>query len=301
MGKKEQLEEAMNRFLKDQTMENQNEMIRQMLLYVFFVPGVFPNGTTIEDMKPKRPGEKVTLPPEKRPFPAVIKNSNGEYYVPAYLDQAGIKADPKPEVVLQMPFLALADLTVRNPQMTGVAINPFTQNILMKRPGLEKLLRDMAPKKTPPATPLFKLETEIFPKELYRDPRSFMERLENEEGAFLIEVAENAGKGLSLPKLKEEDFSVMALNIRDALTLIRLDIPMENRPTKVCRIYLLLNEDGGDTAYYTVETVEGKQGTRIFHTDKKGKRSDAGEGPTEGAEMSRVLELYDELFGKEEA
>lgn len=312
MGKKENLEAAMNRFLQEQSPENQIAMVREIMSYVFFVPGVFPPGTDPKDLKPKNVGGKLVLPPEKRPFPAAIKNKDNEFFVPAYLDQAIIKGSPKPEVILQMPFIAMAELTVRNTQMTGIAINPFSQNILLKKDALQHMLNDFksmqaraagAQKKQEtksPVSPLFRLETEIFPKELYKDSRSFMERLEKEEGAFLLEVMEEAGDGLSLPSLDEDQFSVMALNIRDALTLIRLDLPEEQAKTKALRAYLLLNEDGGNTAFYTIETEEGRQGTKIMYADPKGKRTEVSEGPTEGVEMTRVLELYDELFGEGE-
>ena len=74
---RESLEEAMNAFLKEQNQETQAAMLKEFSAYSFFVPGVFPQGTDLSDLRAKLPGNKIRLPQDKRPFPAVIRNNEG--------------------------------------------------------------------------------------------------------------------------------------------------------------------------------------------------------------------------------
>ena len=86
---RESLEEAMNAFLKEQNQETQAAMLKEFSAYSFFVPGVFPQGTDLSDLRSKLPGNKIRLPQDKRPFPAVIRNNEGEYF----LKEAGYKEE----------------------------------------------------------------------------------------------------------------------------------------------------------------------------------------------------------------
>lgn len=289
---RESLEEAMNAFLKEQNQETQAAMLKEFSAYSFFVPGVFPQGTDLSDLRAKLPGNKIRLPQDKRPFPAVIRNNEGEYFVPAYLAQNEVKGEPKPQVIMQMPFSVIAGLAAGNPNVAGIAINPFKQNILLRRTALQRLSQKPGfVKATDPVTAARRrMETEIFPKAFFADPAGFTAALEKEEGEYLLNLLPEQEK--KLLSYQADQFSCMALNIKDDLTLIRLDLPKGKEKTVYARrAYLLFKEESKACAWYTVETGAGAE--RIMETKADGVRLDLGEAPTEGVEINRMMELFE--------
>lgn len=301
----EALEAVLNDFMADQSKENKIKMVNALLKTTVFLPGVFPPGTDLSKLpKPAKPGERLQLPKEAQPMPAVLKNGNGEMFLPAYTAQSEISTDPKPQIVMNVPFMALVTMALQNPQVNGIAINPFKQNILLKEPLLKALKADEdkrraagAKQMTPEQAKAFfrrKVETELIPQDLYADPKGFTEKLCEEQEKLLRCEYERVYKDPATCPYPESDFSVMPLNIRDGLLLVRLDLPPVKGAAPVAvRIYVLYAEEAGTADYYTIELTPERDVRKIGRVLSGGTYEDLGEAPVEGAELQRMLDLYD--------
>lgn len=317
--KKKELNDAMDAFVADQSQENKVRMVNALVRSVVVIPGVFPPGTDLSKLpKPGAPGMKVTLPKEMQPMPAAIRNKEGETFLPAYTAPEELPKEPKPLVVLNMPFMALATMALRNPEIVGIAVNPYKQNILLKEPLLKALKEDEerkkaagagsgAPQGTPPpmnpaqAKAFFrrKVEAELIPAELRKDPKTFTDRLCAEEGSFIRSIYEKVYKNPSDCPYGADDMSVMALGIREDLLLIRLDLPsVPKGALNAERCYILYSEETGRFDYYMIEKTPQNGVLKIGRVKPDGSYEEIGEAPSSGAELQRMLDLYD-FYAKE--
>lgn len=311
MDIKEKLRQAIDDFMTDQSKEHKIAMVNALLQTTVFLPGVFPPGVDLDSLpKPTKPGEKVQLPKGVQPMPAVLKNGNGENFLPAYTDQSLLPTDPKPKVVLNMPFMALVTMALQNKTVSGITVNPFQQNILLKEPLLKALKEDEAKRRaaasgakpqnltmTPEQAKAFfrrKVEVELLPQAFFADPKGFADALCAEGESVLRKQYERVYKNPADCPYPESEFSVMPLNIRDGLLLIRLDLPPVKGTAPVAvRAYVLYEEETGRADYYTIELTPQRDVRKIGRITSDGKYEDIGEGPVEGAELQRMLDLFD--------
>ncbi len=309
--KQEALNRLLDLFLQDQSRENKISMVNALLGSTVFLPGVFPPGTDLSALpKPANPGERLQLPKGLNPLPAIMKNKDGETFFPAYIGQELIPADPKPQVVINMPFMALVTMAISNPIVNGIAVNPFKQNVILREPLLKALKEDEAKRKaagavgpggklqmTPEQAKAFfrrKVETELMPKALFADPKAFTDALCADQEKVLRAQYERVYKNPADCPYPESDFSVMALSIRENLLLIRLDLPPVKVPQPVAvRAYVLYAEEENKADYYTIELTQEKDVHKIGRITADGRYEDIGEAPTEGAELQRMLDLFD--------
>lgn len=314
---RKELNDALEAFTKDQSRENKVRMVNAMLPMTMIVPGAFPPGTDLSQLpKPSNPGEKVPIPKEMRPMPAVLRNKEGENYIPAYASPEELPQDPKPAVVLNIPFMTLVNMALSNPMILGIAVNPYKENILLKEPLLKALKEDYDRKRAAagkggiagqPLTPaqakaFFRrtVEANLIPSEFRKDPKAFTDRLCEEEGVYLRSIYERVYKNPADCPYDPSDMSVMALSIREGLLLIRVDLPsIPKGALNAERIYLLYAEEEGRTDYYMIERTPEKNGLKIGRVKPDGGYEEIGEAPSSGAELQRMLDLYD-FYGKEE-
>ena len=312
--KKKELSNALEAFVADQSKENKVRMVNALLRSIVIIPGVFPPGTDLSKLpKPGAPGEKIRLPKEMQPMPAAIRNKEGETFLPAFTSPEELPKEPKPAVVLNMPFMALVTMALKNPTIMGIAVNPYKENILLKEPLLKALKEDEERKRaagagggTASGTPSamnpaqakaffrHKVEAELIPAEFRNDPKGFTDRLCGEEGAFIRSIYERVYKNPSDCPYSADDMSVMALGIREDLLLIRVDLPaVPAGALNAERCYVLYSEENGRTDYYMIEKTAEKGSMKIGRVKPDGSYEEIGEAPSSGAELQRILDLYD--------
>ncbi len=304
---REQLNQVLDAFLKEQTNEKKAEMINVLVKTRLFVPGKFPDGTDLSQFKPTKPGETKPLPADVKPLPALLKNKEGSLFLPVYTDQTLIPAEMKPQVVMNMPFMALVNMALNEKlHLDGMAVNPHTQNVLIKQKMLQALKeQDQKRRQQKPKTIRVtgeqakvllrqKTEFDVIPKALYQDPKAFMDAVVEEGEQYLCNFyAKNFQNPEQCP-FKEDAFSTMVLNIREDLQLVRIDLPEEKKPIPVAfRAYVLYDEEQNRADYYTIEYA-GKAGEHHMSRFTPNGREDFGEAPVEGAELQRILDIYDD-------
>lgn len=311
-------EDLIHIYKEDAVKENLNALIHQVQRTVFLIPAMMPKDVDVEELKKKAQTEKVMLPKEARPIPCLLKNSEGVTYLPMYTKKEEIPAEPKYDILLNLPFHACLTFAL-NPSMNmeGMAMNPFSDNLLLKKKLLEmiqknneeraKALKEAQENGTLPkpgakqvkVTPdqyrimmRQKAEFHDMPLRMFKEKNTFMEKLCDEKESFVNELYAGAYSQRELYPYKESDFEVMALNINADLLLVRLDAPAISAPVPMClRIYFTQNPNTDEVHYFYIETGKEKDVKTLCEIDAEGKRAAHGEAPVEGAEIQRIIDL----------
>ena len=106
------------------------------------------------------------------------------------------------------------------------------------------------------------------------------------------QIFANSYKESKLYPFTEEDYSVMALDIAEDLTLIRIDLPDKKMAPTLCyRIYITFNPTTKKAGYYTIEMTKEKDVHLLGEVLADGKHTDHGNAPVEGAELQQIMDL----------
>ena len=193
----------------------------------------------------------------------------------------------------------------------GVAINPFTDNLIFKMPlvlriqAVEKKRRELAKqggepkKKTLQLTPEQYLQFErrqfefgFLPKRFFEQGQAFMDELCEKKEEYIDQLFEEAYQEKRRYPYLPEDFSVMVMNIAEDLLIVRVDLPAQDMAApSFLRIYLAWNEVAGSGRYLTIETVKDSKERKLGELTLDWKKVDHGVAPVEGAELQYVIDL----------
>ena len=302
-----ELEKMMKVYLEERSIENLNIVLSGLRFAHLFVPAVFPEGTDLSFMKNIEHGTRFQLPKDVQPVPSILKNAKGEKYLPLYTRKERIPKDQKFHTILEVNFRGSYLVALKeDSKIEGLAINPFDENILLKNALLEKLKAQddkmIAQQKVINISPeqyfdlLRKgLEFQAIPRMFFADPAKFTDEFCKEKEKFIYDLYVNAFPKKPEAPFEETDFEFMALNVREDLLLIRVDLPEKGLNSGLChRIYLVWNENAKKAYYFTIEKTPKKEERAMGRVDEDGKRIDCGEAPVEGAEIQRILDIIDE-------
>ena len=279
----DKLEEAIKAYVADHTKENLGIVLNLLRPTKLLVPAML-----------KAPNQ---------PVPCFLKSGTGETFLAAYTSKEQIPAEPKSQAILSMPFPACNDMIVKEElNLMGMVINPFTDNLVLKKELVEKLheadqkiMQTKQVKMTPEQFNVFvkkQVEFGILPKRLFSEKESFVNRLCEEKEAFINRIFAETYKEAKLYPYSEADYSVMALEIAPDLTLIRVDFPESGIVPPLCyRVYITYDPIARKAGYYTIEKMAepGKRLLGGFTED--GSHINYGEAPVEGAEIDRIMTL----------
>ena len=175
----DKLEEAIRVYLADRTKENLAAVLNLLRPTKLLVPAML-----------KAPNQ---------PVPCFLKSTNGEQFLAVYTSKEQIPTEPKSQAILSMPFPACNDLVVKAElDLTGMVINPFSENLVLKKELIEKLheadqkaMQTKQVKMTPEQfNVLVKKQVEfgILPKRLFTEKDSFVNQLCEEKEAFVNQI-----------------------------------------------------------------------------------------------------------------
>lgn len=280
----DKLEEAIKEYATERTKEKLTEILNLMRATKLLVPAM--------------------LQAPDQPIPCFLKSSSGEQFFVIYTSKAQMEKAPKSQAILNMPFPACNSVAVKPElNLTGMVINPFTDNLVLKMELVQKLheaderiaKQPKQVKMTPQQFQTFmrqQVQFGVLPKRLYTEKAEFMHKLCEEKEAFVNTIFAEAFKEPKLYSYTEEDYSVMALDIAEDLTLVRLDLPeKEMTPPLCCRIYLTYNPQKDEAHYYTIETTAQKEVHLLGEVSADGKHISHGNAPVEGAELQEIINL----------
>ncbi len=263
--------------------------------------------TMLNLLRPTRMLVPAMLQGPNQPVPCLLKDQEGNQFLAVYTSRGQIPEEPKSQAILSMPFVACNDFVVK-PELSlgGMVINPFTDNLVLKRELIEKLheadqkasqVRQV--KMTPEQFRVFvrrQVEFGIFPKRLFDEGEAFVEQLCEEKEAFVDQIFAEACKEPKLYPYTESDYAVMALDIAEDLTLVRIDLPEKGLVVPLCcRVYVTFNPLTKKAGYYTIEmaqdVVTKKTARMLGQVLPNGSHVNFGEAPVEGAELQKVMDL----------
>lgn len=290
--KNEKLEELVKQYTDEKNAENLNALIEELRKCRLLVP--------------------ANINEEKKPVPCMLNSKDKGMYFPVYTALKQIPQSPRSEAIINMPYLAVNEMTAQQQEnLGGVAINPFTDNLIFKMPlvlriqEVEKKRRELAKqggepkKKTLQLTPEQYLQFErrqfefgFLPKRFFEQGQAFMDELCEKKEEYIDQLFEEAYQEKRRYPYLPEDFSVMVMNIAEDLLIVRVDLPAQDMAAPSClRIYLAWNEVAGSGRYLTIETVKDSKERKLGELTLDWKKVDHGVAPVEGAELQYVIDL----------
>lgn len=290
--KNEKLEELVKQYMDEKNADNLNALIEELRKCRLLVP--------------------ANINEEKKPVPCMLNSKDKGMYFPVYTALKQIPQSPRSEAIINMPYLAVNEMTAQQQEnLGGVAINPFTDNLIFKMPlvlriqEVEKKRRELAKqggepkKKTLQLTPEQYLQFErrqfefgFLPKRFFEQGQAFMDELCEKKEEYIDQLFEEAYQEKRRYPYLPEDFSVMVMNIAEDLLIVRVDLPAQDMAAPSClRIYLAWNEVAGSGRYLTIETVKDAKERKLGELTLDWKKVDHGVAPVEGAELQYVIDL----------
>lgn len=279
----DKLEEAIKEYAKERTKENLSAVLNLLRPTKLLVPAML-----------KAPNQ---------PIPCFLRSNNGEQFLAVYTSKAQIPEEPKSQAILSMPFPACNGVVVKQElKLSGMVINPFSDNLVLKRELIEKLHeadikagQAKQVKMTPEQFAVFakkQVQFGILPKRLYAEGEDFVTHLCEAGESFVNQIFGEGFREEKLYPYNESDYSVMALDIAEDLTLVRIDFPEKGMAPGLCyRAYVTFDPITKKTGYYTIEMTPEKGVRKLAQIMPDGKRAELGEAPVEGAELQKVIDL----------
>lgn len=260
-------------------------------------------GTVLNLLRPTKLYVPAMLMAPNQPLPCFLKSNTGEQYLAVYTTKEQIPEEPKSQALLCMPFPSCNSIVMK-PELdiVGIVINPFSNNLVLRKELIAKLYeadqkaaKVKQVKMTPEQFHVFakrQVEFGVLPKRLFTEGEEFVEKICGERETLVNEIFAEAYKATKLYSGTERDYAVMALDIAEDLTLIRIDLPDKGIVPQLCyRVYMTFNPTTKKAGYFTIEKSKEKNVRLLGQVDETGKHTDLGEAPVEGAELQRIMEL----------
>lgn len=279
----DRLEEAIKEYASERTNERLSAVLNLLRPTKLYVPAML-------------------LAPD-RPTPCLLKSGSGEQFLAVYTSKEQIPEEPKSQALLNMPFPECNSIVVKQEfKLNGMVINPFTDNLVLKLELVQKLheadekaskMRQV--KMTPEQFDIFvkkQIQLGILPKRLFAEGAGFVTKLCEEKEAFINQICAEAYKEPKLYHYSESDYSVMALDIAEDLTLIRVDMPEKGLGPSLCsRVYIAFDPQTERARYFTIEMTKDKDVRMLGEVLADGRHTEHGTAPVEGAELQKIIDL----------
>lgn len=265
----------------------------------------------IEELRKCRLLVPANVNEDKKPVPCMLNSKEKGTYFPVFTSREQMAKAPKSEAIINMPYLAVNEMTAQQQEnLGGVAINPFTDNLIFKMPlvlriqAVEKK-RSELPNQAEPKKKTLQLTAEQYlqferrqfefgflPKQFFEQGKPFMDELCEKKEEYVDQLFEESYQEKRRYPYLPEDFSVMVMNIAEDLLIVRVDLPGQDMVAPSClRIYLAWNDVTGTGRYLTIETVKDSKERRLGELAADWKKLDHGVAPVEGAELQYVIDL----------
>ncbi len=280
------LEEAMQAYVDEQVKEKLVQLVFALQDTKLFVPA---------------------MPAQKNGGfqPYVVKNSQGDLYMPAFTSIKKFPAGQKYMGMLKMPYKHCVSMLLDSPTLVqGIVLNPYADNLMLKTQMLElsRKAETMAkPKAYSVKTEDFHMvvrhnaEFRIIPEKLFSQKLEFVKSLSEETLCELYKKPyADVGQADKFP-YKEDSFEMMELSIRDDLSILQITAPAQNLRQTNCReLYIAWNPLTEQMGYYTIEKGLESEGKKFYLNAFKedGTWKKLEEAPADGNIISRVMELF---------
>lgn len=297
------LEEAIEAFRADKEKDSYVKVMELLEKSIVLVPAIPPKDIDPALMEQLKAGKPVQFPKDTKIVPCLLRKETGEQALPIFTSPEQIPEDKRSPMVMAMPFMGVVSMAAANQdKMEEVVVNPFTGMMVLNKSVLEiaekrrkaagqiktvqltqEQFRDLAHNRVS----LF-----LLPKFLFEQKEAGLKRLQQEEGAFLLQLYDEVYPKGKKSGCRAEDFSLMTLNLSDTIQLTRLDLPDETNKKGLCyRVYAVFKRNTEEVLYYTLEST--KEGNVIAKVTPDGKHEVVEPAPDNGAEIEAILNLVE--------
>lgn len=295
------LEEAIEAFRSNKDKDSYVKAMELLERSFVFVPAMPPKDLAPEIREQIQAGKPVRLPSETKIVPCLLRKESGEQALPIFTSPSQIPQDKKPPVVMAMPFMGCVSIAAANPEKVAeVVVNPFTGLMILNKSVLE--VAEKRRKAAAQVKPVQMTKEQfrdfahnrvtlaLLPKYLFANGEEGLKKMQQEEGAFLLQFYEEVYPKGRKSENSAEDFSFMTLNLTDTMQLTRLDMPDSVNKKGMCyRVYAVFKRDTEELLYYTFEKT--KDGDFIAQVTPDGRHEIVEPVPENGAEIEEVMSL----------
>lgn len=298
-----QLETLLEEFAQDRQKEKYAAVMELLEKALILVPAMQPQGLDEETQRLMKEGKQVKIPQGAKIAPCLLRKETGEQALPIFTSSAQIPEDKKSPALMAMPFGACLSMVMANPgQVEAIVLNPFTHNMVLPQKVLDVAVKRLGAKKQPKTIKVTeqqfgqlvhnRVAMQMLPKYLFEHKEEGLKQLQHEEGAFILQFYRECypeGRKSSVAA-RQDDFSVMTLNVTDDMQITRVDMPDGTAKKGMCyRVYAVWLRGPQELRYYTMEKTE--QGNQIGRITADGKHELVEEAPDNGAEIEAVMGL----------
>ena len=297
------LEEAIAAFRSDKERDSYVKVMELLEKSIVLVPAIPPKDMDPEIMEQLKAGKPVQFPKDTKIVPCLLRKETGEQALPIFTSPEQIPEDKKSPMVMAMPFMGVISMVSANQdKVAEVVVNPFTGILVLNQSVLEiaeKRRKAVGQMKTVQLTQgqfqdfaHNRVSLFLLPKFLFEQKEEGLKRLQQEEGALLLQFYDEVYPKGKKSGCRAEDFSLMTLNLTDTIQLTRLDMPDETNKKGLCyRVYAVFKRDTEEVLYYTMENT--KDGNMIASVTQDGKHEILEPVPDNGAEIEAILNLVE--------
>ncbi len=295
------LEEAIAAFRSDKERDSYVKAMELLEKSIVLVPAIPPKDMAPEIMEQLKAGKPVQFPKDTKIVPCLLRKETGEQALPVFTSPEQIPEDKKSPMLMAMPFMGVISMVSANQdKVSEVVVNPFTGILVLNQSVLEiaeKRRKAVGQMKTVQLTQeQFKdfahnrVSLFLLPKFLFEQKEEGLKRLQQEEGALLLQFYDEVYPKGKRSGCRAEDFSLMTLNLSDTIQLTRLDMPDETNKKGLCyRVYAVFKRDTEEVLYYTMENTN--DGNVIARVTDDGKHEILEPAPDNGAEIEAIMGL----------
>ena len=297
------LEEAIAAFRSDKERDSYVKVMELLEKSIVLVPAIPPKDMDPEIMEQLKAGKPVQFPKDTKIVPCLLRKETGEQALPIFTSPEQIPEDKKSPMVMAMPFMGVISMVSANQdKVAEVVVNHFTGILVLNQSVLEiaeKRRKAVGQMKTVQLTQEQfqdfahnRVSLFLLPKFLFEQKEEGLKRLQQEEGALLLQFYDEVYPKGKKSGCRAEDFSLMTLNLTDTIQLTRLDMPDETNKKGLCyRVYAVFKRDTEEVLYYTMENT--KDGNMIASVTQDGKHEILEPVPDNGAEIEAILNLVE--------
>lgn len=295
------LEEAIAAFRSDKERDSYVKVMELLEKSIVLVPTMPPKDIAPELMEQLKAGKPVQFPKETKIVPCLLRKETGEQALPIFTSPGQIPEDKKSPMLMAMPFMGVVSMAAANQdKVEEVVVNPFTGMMVLNKSILEiaeKRRKAAGQMKTVQLTPEQfrdfahnRVSLFLLPKYLFEHKEEGLKKLQQEEGAFLLQLYDEVYPEGKKSGHRAEAFSLMTLNLTDTIQLTRLDMPDETNKKGLCyRVYAVFKRDTEEVLYYTLENTQ--DGNVIARVTPDGKHEVVEHAPDNGAEIEAIMSL----------
>ena len=299
--------ELVNKYKEEKNADNLNKLINELIQHNFFIPAL--------------------IKEDKKPAPKLMKTKEGELYLGILTDKEQVPEDQREGVLLVLPYLVANKMAI-NPvdNIQGIAINPFTDNFILKKPLLEKIEEVEQKKKEAKEAQKNSLEAlsalgevvtdengnkalkmnekqynqfertqfEVgyIPTKLFTEGQSFIDRILSDRETCIDEMYEDSYREKRMYPYLPEDFSVMPMTLSETLTVIRVDMPEKDVLFgNAYRVYICWDSEKQEGRYFRITKGKEKKQMILEEVGSDKKVVQLGEAPVEGTELKAITDL----------